>query len=130
MGGILGFLGKKDTTTIVEGAVKGLDNLIFSNEERAEYNKKMADSVVDFAKSTMGENTTRSFTRRLVAFAIMGIYMVFILGAGIAYLIDAEYSKFLYDIAMKQNTLVLMVSAFYFGGYYAGKVIGQKEKKK
>ena len=128
--GIFNKLGSKNVDKIVDGAVKGVDKLFFTNEEKAEFNKSMADAVVEYAQSTMGENTIRSITRRFVAFAIMGTYLLLILSAGAVYLVDENYSTFLFDLAKSQDSLAIMVAVFYFGGYYANKFIGSNRKKK
>jgi len=130
MGGILGFLGKKNVDTIIGGAVKGIDKLIFTNEEKAEFNKAMADSVVEFTKSTLGENTARSLTRRYVTYAFVGTFLVLVLGSGAVYLIDKDYSMFLFDLSKSIFSIVMMIAAFFYGGYYAGKFIGSEKKKK
>jgi len=130
MAGILGFLGKKSIDTIIGGAVKGIDKLIFTNEEKAEFNKTMADQMLEYTKSTIGENSTRSFTRRIIAFAIMGTYILLVLSAGAVYKWDMTYSAFLFELSKSQSTLAMMVSVFFFGGYYAGKFIGSEKKKK
>lgn len=130
MSKLLGFLGRKNVDNIVDGAIKGIDKLVFTNEEKAEFNKSMADAVVEFTKSTLGENTARSITRRYVAYSIVFVFLLLIIASGSVYLVDKDYSIFLFDLAKSIFTMVMMILAFYFGGYYASKFIGSKREKK
>lgn len=128
--GIFASIGKKNVDKVIGGAISGIDKLFFTKEEKAEFNKNMADSVATFVQSTVGENSIRSITRRFLALSIMGVYLALVLGTAGVYLVDQDYSTFLFSIVKDQSALAIMVAAFYFGGYYAGKFIGSVSNKK
>jgi len=127
--GIFGALGKKNVDKVINGAISGIDKLVFSQEERADFNKNVADSVSTFVKNTVDENSTRSITRRFIAFAVMGVYLILVLGSGIAFFFNEKASIFLFELSKSQSTMAIMVAAFYFSGYYVGKAVSLVKNK-
>lgn len=113
------FSGKLKITDVFDKASSGIDKLFFTNEERADFNKGIADSQLEFVKQTISENSIRSRTRRYIAVSIIAVYLFLVLASGFSYLFHEEYSKHIFELANKSlGTLVVMVCAFYFGGYY------------
>lgn len=128
------FKGKIDVGQTFETVTKGVDKTFFSQEERADLNKGIADAQVDYIKTTVSENSARSVTRRYLALAIMGVFLALVIMAAVVFKIDSEWSQFILDICTsKLGTLSIMVAAFFFGGYYAKKFVPdtriKREKK-
>ncbi|WP_054715347.1 hypothetical protein [Marinifilum fragile] len=94
----MGFLSSKRSEKIIDGAIKGIDALFFTKEEKAQQSLKVADAQMQFLKTTLSENSARSLTRRFLALAIVGVFLLLILGAGLAYPINQEYAKFLFQL--------------------------------
>ena len=134
--------GGKDKTTVVNGVVtlvkdiRGMiDDSKFTDEEKSRVEIKLADSVVDFAKATMSENTERSRARREIS--IVSVYFFYFLI--IALLVLWKFDPLWYEAAkeliieFKLATAFIMIMAFFFGGYYVNKFLGgntPKEDKK
>jgi len=109
-----------------------LDDSKFTEQEKAGYNKQMADATAEFYKLTLNENTVRSRTRRKIAIMIIKNYLVvlwlFVLLWGANQFTTLEIDlNMLIEIIKLFNivTAFIMILAFFFGGYYA-----QKFKKK
>ena len=92
--------------------------------------KEKAEGVLEFIKNTIGENSTRSKTRRFVAIAIVSNYLLLINASAVLYCIGlVERAKFIFELANTSlGTAFVMVLAFFFGGYYVGKFKGQVKK--
>jgi cytochrome b subunit of formate dehydrogenase len=130
--GIFSFLksNKKTVDKVVDGAISGIDKIFYTNEERAEARRKLAEGVQDFVETTLDENTARSKTRRVIAIMIMGVFLLLIVGAALAYPWSADYSNHLFSIAESMSTFALMVAAFFFGAHMLGRNLVEKKKKK
>ena len=110
--------GSDAAKTVLDGAVKGIDALVYTDEERAEMRKKLGDQWLELQKALGEETTVRSVTRRILAVLIVVPFVLLILLAAAAYKFDPEYSKFLLSLADSQfGLLVLGVAGFYFGPY-------------
>ena len=107
-------------TDFAQTAAKGIGNWIdeqkFTDQESAEMRLKAGDMMLDMVKATHDENSVRSVTRRVLAWAIMGTFLLLILMSVILYRIDVEYAKFVFDVATKSDLgwLAAGVGGFYF----------------
>jgi len=123
------FSGKLKIKDVFEKAASAIGASVFTNQERAEFNKSLADSQLEFVKQTVSENSARSITRRYIAVSIIGVYLMLVIASGASYLFHEEYSKHIFELANESlGTLVIMVCAFYFGGYYLSQY-NKKPKK-
>ena len=129
----------KNKETVIQGAVglvkdiRGMvDDKNFTDEERARFNTKIADSVAEFAKSTLSENTERSKARRLIS--IVSVYFFYFLI--IALIVLWKFDSAWYDASLKLiidfklPIAFIMIMAFFFGGYYTNKFLGNKKETK
>ena len=127
---LLGGSGKGLDT--VKTILKASDGLRFSNEERSEFNLKVADGLAEYAKSTLSENTIRSKARRHIAILIIYNAIVTFWFCVILALLGKDF-MFVLEIflAVFGSTCVIVVLAFFFGGYYLKNApfINKKEKK-
>ena len=110
--------GSEAASKVMEGAVKGIDALVYTDEEKAVARQKLADQWLELQKALGEETTVRSVTRRILAVMVVGCFTVLVMGAAVAYLFDQAYAKFLLELASSQfGILVLGVAGFYFGPY-------------
>lgn len=110
--------GSDAATKVMEGAVKGIDALVYTEEEKAAARQKLADQWLDLQKALGEETTVRSVTRRILAVMVVGCFTTLVMGAAVAYLFNQEYAKFLLELASSQfGILVIGVAGFYFGPY-------------
>ena len=134
----MGLFGK-NKTTVVNGVVtlvkdiRGMvDDKQFTSEERSRYYMGLAYATTEFAKSTMSENTERSRTRRSIAeVSVYFFYFLTLLLIGLWRFDSAWFdaTKALL-IEFKYPAIILMIMAFFFGGYYLNKFVPQDILKK
>lgn len=113
-------LGKK-AADIAEKALGFADKFGLTQKEKAE-------GIAEFYKTTLGENTIRSKTRRNIAILIVCNYLLLVNASAVLYCLGLiERAKFILDLANTSlGTAFVMVLAFFFGGYYVGK-LGKKK---
>lgn len=113
------FGSSKNTDTIVETAAKGiyngLDALVFTEEEKAQYRQQQAETVLEFAKIAYDQNSIRSITRRWLAFMVTAPPTLAAIIGILVYPWYPEYSQFLFSFVGANGLLVGGVLAFYFG---------------
>ncbi len=124
------FKGKIDVGKAFDTIASGVDKIAFTEEERADFNKGVADAQLEFVKTTVSENSARSITRRYLAIGIVGVFLFLILSSAVAAAFNGDYAAFLFELAKSLTTLVLMVATFFFGGYYANKFVSASKEKK
>lgn len=113
--------GSKAAAQVLDGAIKGIDAIVYTEEEKAAVRTKLADQWLDLQKTLGEETTTRSVTRRILAVLIVVPFVGLVLAAAVAYPFYPEYSKFLLELAQSQfGLLALGVAGFYFGPYMFG----------
>ncbi len=110
------FKGRLDAGKTFDTIASGIDKLAFTNQERAEFNVKMADSMAEFAKLSISENTIRSRTRRFIAiFLILNIMLIFWLCVALV-LLKHDISVILELVGIfKLGIAFLTIIGFFFG---------------
>lgn len=128
--GILGSLfGNAKVVDTVADTVKSgvgmLDNAFYTDQEKAADAGKMMDTWLKIQQTTAGENSIRSITRRVLAWVIMGVYVVIVLFACVVWKFDAAWAGYIKGILTETNLsyLALIVGFFYFGSYAVGQYI-------
>lgn len=129
----MGFLNKIfskpiDPNKLIDFTTGALNNLNFTNQERAEFNMKNADNLAEFVKTTLSESTDRAVTRRYISVYYIAFYSLIALAILVVSIIDIDKATVLLKVASELNLTVgfILVMAFFFGGYYLNGVINQK----
>lgn len=118
--------GPEAATKVLDAGIKGIDALVFTDEEKTAARQKMVDSWIDLQKSLGEETSIRGVTRRALAFAVVIPWLTMNVSAAIIYPIYPTYSGFLMDVAEgKFGYLVLGVMGFYFGPFMVAKAMGK-----
>jgi len=123
----MGWFGKKEANKVLDGAISGIDKLFFTNEEKTEFNKQIADAHLEYLKTTLSENSNRSITRRYMSLALMGLFIALIIAGVIMKAFDDDYASFIFEVVSKLDVLIMMVAAFFYGGYYAKGIISKSK---
>lgn len=99
-----------------------IGNSNFTEEERAELNKKTGDALADFVKSTLAENTERSKSRRDVSQMWIKTQLAMILITMMVAPLDMELAEFYMSIAFGSLMMggTWAVIGFFFGPYMLG----------
>lgn len=109
LGAIFG--SSKNTETIVDGAVSGLDKMFFTKEEKAEANQKLSEWYLKYLEATQPQN----LARRLIAIMVVGLWTVLVLVGVAAYQFDETFALFVFDVlAEVVMNPFLMIMGFYF----------------
>ena len=109
---------------VLDAGIKGLDALVFTDEERAELTKKLGDQWIELQKTLGQETTTQSVTRRVLALLVVIPFVLLVLTAAVTYPFNVEYAKFLLDLAESQfGWLTMGVAAFYFGPFMISRML-------
>lgn len=100
----------------VAGIGEYIDEQKLTDQEAAEFNMKKGAMVLEAIKATRDENSTRSVTRRVLAWAIVAEFLLLINIALVAQLIDPDYAKFILQLIKDYwiGELTLGVAGFYF----------------
>jgi hypothetical protein len=108
------FGSQKNTETIVEGAVKGLDSMFFTKEEQAEYRQKGAEWFLEYLKATQPQN----LARRLIALMVVALWSILILAGVSAWPWYQSYADYIFEVlAEVVMTPFLMIMGFYFAAH-------------
>ena len=121
-------------SNVVEGALgkEGLlDNAFFTDQEKSQVGLEGARIWLEVQKTLASENSIRSITRRIMAWAVLGNFLL-VLNTGIVLLICGKTSiveaiqRFVID--MKFAWMAVTVVAFYFLYYGAKKLLDDKKE--
>jgi uncharacterized protein YneF (UPF0154 family) len=119
------FKGGVSIDKVFTTVAKGVDELHLSDQEKA-------DSVKDFVKDTLSENSERSRARRFIAKAVVLSVLFLVFFSIGCYFINADSVAVIIEIvrAYKLDLAFLAVIGFFFGGYYlSGKSMSLRKKK-
>lgn len=108
--------GVSNAMEVARGVGSFIDEQKFTEEERVEANARTLAMTLEAVKATRDENSTRSITRRYLAWSIMGsTLLAFWLGVIIKYVFNGD-PKPLVELAgaFYLGELSLAVGSFYF----------------
>lgn len=95
--GILSFLAgnSKSVEKVVDAGVSGIDKLIFTEEEKADYHRELQKLHLKFVEISANESTAQSVSRRLICLPVVYSWLVMIFASvGLdLYGIDSEAAK-------------------------------------
>lgn len=114
----------KNTETIVDGAVRGLDALVLTKEEKAEYRVKGAEWFLKYLQATQPQN----LARRLIAVIIVSLWAGVVIAGVVAWPLNEPYADFIFsvltDVVMNP---FLMVMGFYFAAHVVRSFVDGKK---
>jgi hypothetical protein len=105
-----------------DGIYNGIDKLFYTDEEKAEARAKAGSLYLDFIKVAYDENSTRSVTRRWLAFIIVGPMMGCFIGGAIANFFSPEAGKYLLSMFSELVPWGGGILMFYFGSHLATSI--------
>ena len=112
LGAIFG--SSKNTETIVDGAVSGLDKMFFTKEEKSEANAKLSDWYLRYLKASQPQN----LARRFIAIIVVVLWSMMILFGVLTWRMDSEYSVFIFDTLRDiVNAPFMIIIGFYFAAH-------------
>jgi len=118
--GLLSFLKAPEAMgKAMDAVISGGDALVYTDEEKSEMRKKMAEIHLKHIEVTNQENTATSIARRWLAMIIAVPFVFLTLGSAILELLGkSEVGDHWQELAMADySNLVMMVAIFYFGNH-------------
>lgn len=97
-------------TAAVEGVKKGIDALVFTDQEQADVNGKLFELYVKYQEATLPQNVAR----RVVAFAVVGVWVPFAVITGIGMVGDFAFKDGALKFMDEINDPFMLVMGFYF----------------
>lgn len=114
LGAIFG--SSENTTKVVDGAIAGIDKMIFTDEEKAEANSKVRDWFLKYLAATQPQN----LARRLIAVIVVALWALLIVVGIAVYKWDVAYSLFVFETLRDVvNTPFSIIIGFYFAAHLA-----------
>lgn len=107
------------------GIIAGIDAAWFTPEEKSRAALEITQASIEMVKLTQGESTVRSITRRVLAWMIMGTFLLLLVFGTLIYKFDPAWSAYCLASAKALTFLATPVGIFYFG-YYGIKQLGKK----
>jgi hypothetical protein len=122
LGAIFG--SQKNTETIVDGAVAGIDKMFFTKEEQAEFRQKGAEWFLEYLKATQPQN----LARRMIAMIVVGLWALIVLVGIAAWPVHETYADYVFrvltDVVMNP---FLMIMGFYFAAHVVRSFVDGKK---
>ena len=100
-----------------DGLYNGVDKLFYTEEEKADARQKAGELYMDFIKVAYDQNTTRSVTRRWMAFLVVGPMMLCFISGCIAFFFSPDAAKFLLKMFGELVPWGGGILMFYFGNH-------------
>lgn len=105
------FGGSKAADGVVDGIKKGIDALVFTDEEKSQANKTGMELFIKYQEATQPQN----LARRLIALLIVGLFVCLVVSGVVCYKLDKQYSEFIFmvlvDVVVNPTMLII---GFYF----------------
>jgi hypothetical protein len=113
---------------LVTTAAKGLDMLVFTDEEKAQMSLSTMKLWLEMQDRTAHESSIRSLTRRFIAISIVFTFLLFLIGAAVVFKIDVGWARYLLGLAEELGDLTLLVAFFYFGSHSVSSILKGMKK--
>lgn len=108
--------GPEAANKVLDGAINGLDKLVYTEEEKVDAHRKLSDWWLELQKTLGEETSVRGITRRLLTFLTVLPYTAMVVVAAAVWPWYKEYSAFLLSLAESNfGIIVLTIVVFYFG---------------
>lgn len=100
---------------VVSAGISGIDKLVFTEEEKADYNRKLQTLHLEFVKIAATESTAQSISRRLICMPVVYVWLALIVAnVGCEIFLGTAYST-IADAIQQMNMPALAAIGFYVG---------------
>ena len=101
----------KDVTKILDGAIAGLDALVYTEEEKSRANLKISEWYLKYLAATQGQN----LARRFIALMVVGLWVLLIISGIIIRAFSVDFSDFIFSILVDVVAVPFgIIIGFYF----------------
>jgi len=113
----------------VKSGIEMLDEAFYTDQEKAADAGKIMDTWLEIQKAIAQENSIRSITRRILAWAVMGLFLILVLAACIIWKFDPAWAEYIKNIIIETQLmyLAMIIGFFYFGSYGLSTLIKKRK---
>jgi hypothetical protein len=113
----------------VKSGVSMIDKAFYTDQEKAENAMRFTNTWLKIQQATANENSIRSITRRILAWAIMGTFLALVVSACIIYCFNPAWAIYIKNTIQETQLgwLTVGVGVFYFGTYGIGSYMKKKD---
>lgn len=112
----------KIATKAADGLYNGIDKLFYTDEEKADARQKAGELYLKFIDKAYDQNSTRSVTRRWIAFMVIGPMMLCFLSGGAAWFFDQAAAAFLFSMFKELAPWGGGILMFYYGPHIVSAI--------
>jgi hypothetical protein len=112
---------------IVDGAIKGIDALFFTDEEKSRASLEAINLWIKTQEVIANENTARSITRRVLAIMIIAFNLLAMMFTIAIYPFNVAWATFTLSLLSQFGFATGAVVVFYFGYYGFKQIVGEKK---
>ena len=106
----------KSVEKVIDAGISGLDKLIFTEEEKADYNRKLQELHLEFIKIAATESTTQSVSRRMICIPVVYTWLALVvLNVALTVFIPELDATTILETISYMNTPALASIGFYVG---------------
>lgn len=118
MGFLTNLLTGKTVENVADAAMKGIDSIILTEEEKVQYSQKAAELHLEITKIIATESTPTAVSRRIIAMMVLAPFVLLKFISVITYLCG-EYgdASYINNLSSDFEYSVLAVVTFYFGSH-------------
>ncbi len=117
---------------LVDDSVRGvggwIDEQQFTEQEKAENRQRLMDFRLKVLSKTADESSVRSISRRILAWTIVGVFLMLVVTAAIGTVLGALWVKGVVTLINAMSSSYLAVTSFYFVSHIGNSWI-EKAKK-
>lgn len=113
----------KSVEKVIDAGISGIDKLVFTDEEKADYNHKLQELHLEFVKIAATESTAQSISRRMICLPVVYVWLLLVLLSVAADVFGLPTT------ALLSATEVMNLPALTAIGFYCGRHIAQGLKK-
>lgn len=118
------FSSPKTANDAVKAGMRGIDALVFTNEEKSIVNEKFREWMLKYYEATQPQN----IARRIIAFMIVALWSLTVIAAMITYVFSTEASMFIFQVLSDVvNPPFLTIIGFYFLTHSIRAIKGDKK---
>lgn len=118
----------KAAEKVLDGAIAGIDKLVYTAEEKEEARQKYLESWLKLQEILGEETSIRGVTRRILSVLCVGVYVFLSVGSVIIWPLNKPWADFMWEVvnAGQYGYITLTIVAFYFGPYFLQKLFEKK----
>ncbi len=118
----------KSVEKVVDAGISGIDKLFFTDEEKADYNRKLQEMHLEFVKISANESTAQSISRRMICLPVVYLWLILIVTSTALAVFMPELDITPITYAIDQMNMPALASIGFYVGRHMVTDFGGKKK--